>query len=59
MKVIVIRLLRVAIAGAIARVAIEFVQIPEWWVVGVAALMNAIWKGLRNKYPDYWLWRLM
>ena len=59
MKAIIIRLLRVALAGAIARVAVEWVQIPAWWTVGVAALVNAAWKGLRNKYPDYWLWKLM
>lgn len=55
----VLRLWRVGLAGALAAIAVRFVQIDYWMVVPITAVVNAVWKYLRQRYPDFWLWKLM
>jgi len=53
------RLWRVGVAGFLSAVAVGFLKLDWYWVPTITAGANAIWKYLRTKYPDYWLWKLM
>ena len=54
-----LRLWRVGVAGFLSAVAINAVDLNFWWIVPITAAVNGLWKFLRQKYPDYWLWKLM
>lgn len=53
------KLWRVGLVALIGAVAVEFMKLDWWWVAPIGGFLGALWKYLRTKYPDYWLWKLM
>lgn len=56
-----IRLLRIGAAGALSAIGLNFakVDLAPVIVLSTTAVINGLWKYLRQRYPDYWLWKLM
>ena len=52
---------RVGVAGFLVAVINGFgnLNLDWYWLPTATAVINGIWKLLRVKYPDYWLWKLM
>lgn len=53
------RFARVFVAGGLAAVVLSWSNVTLWWALPFTAAIEAAWKGLRGKYPNYWLWKLM
>ena len=54
-----LRFWREGVAGLLSTAAIVFADLSFWWIFPMTAVVNSTWKFLRQKYPDYWLWKLM
>jgi len=50
---------RVFVAGGIAALVHFWTGSPILITLGIAAVINGAFKFLREKYPDYWLWKVM
>ena len=49
----------VLVASVVHTVISGFVEIEAWYIVPIAGLIAAIFKALREKHPDAWVWRYL
>lgn len=47
------------VASVVVAIANNFTAVEGWYIAPVAAIIAGLFKGLRDKNPDSWVWKYL